>query len=201
MQSSLPAADDRQGLVELMVAGVDALWRSEEAWNAWPWPTARAAVHEGDRTLLFTFGHEDGVHIEVVPMTAHMFVGDPYGIELDDACTPEVETCDGVDQDCDGQGDNGLCCEIAPNSTSRLFRPSRDVATPPLQFLVSDVERADAYHLGVRVSEDRWLGKLAHMRRDANGSLPDILELERFDIRGAHEGRALVAAGGFNLLV
>lgn len=198
--STLPGDGNRQGRVEVLAAQRGALWRSDATWLEVPWPTARAAYFNAGRLLVFVFGYQDGPRVESVGLRPFRFPAAPYGIDEAAACTPEVVVCDGGDEDCDGQIDEGQCCNDPARASTRLFRPVPGAAGPVQQVLLTDVQRQDAYHLALRVAEDRWVGKLVFTTRGPAG-LPDIITLEGFDIRGAYEGRALVAAGGHNLLI
>ncbi|MCA9560065.1 MAG: hypothetical protein KC583_16070, partial [Myxococcales bacterium] len=194
--------DPNVGQLQLRVATVDGLWESDATWLSWPWQDARAVVPRGDTAYVVRF--DGGPRLETLSLTERDFGAEPvYRLDVDDQCPPSVERCDGVDQDCDGRADDGLCCT---QDDRRIDAPLQRPEGAPREFLITSVENGDAYRVAVRVAEDVWQLYVTAPRADPAMTRVDLLKEmglpdSQARIAGAYAGRAFVAAGGYNLLL
>lgn len=202
---------DRQLKAELNLASPSVLRQSVEAWATWPYPTARAVVARDDEALVLVFGTEDDPRIETVELQTRTEGNNAYGFDYDESCTPEAETCDGEDEDCNGVADNGLCCELESAYQSRGFSfvdlHELDEGTRPRQWLFSDSRSNGSFRMMLRVAEDRWVGIYEPLwrtqadNRSNDGELRDMRRIANSDIEGAYEGFGFHSIGGHDALI
>jgi hypothetical protein len=135
--------------LRLYLPGVDALWRSVDAFDTVPaeWSNVRAVVRRGETAALLEFGHPLDPQIRPLPVVQRVFDAEPYNLNppnsVPPGCLPTLEQCDNVDQDCDGQPVNGQCCELAQTRWEQVFTPPR----PIVGMSVADVPNRDTYFL------------------------------------------------------
>ena len=129
------------------------MWVSEEGWPEWPYESVRLVTRRDREAWVYLFDDTHAPRRIRVPLQVNSFVERaPFGLTVDLGCRPTVERCDGVDNNCDGVIDDGLCCETDRAPVEAYFVPS----APPQAFFVTDVEAADSSRYAVRVAEDRW---------------------------------------------
>lgn len=142
--------------LRLFLPGVDALWRSEQAFDVWPaeWSTVRAVVRRGETAALLEFGHPVDPVVRSIPVVQRVFDSEPYNLDppasVPPGCLPTLEQCDDVDQDCDGQTVNGQCCELTDTRWEQTVTPGR----PIVGVSVADVPNRDTYFLSFQHDDD-----------------------------------------------
>jgi hypothetical protein len=206
-------ADDDRGRKQLAFIGVDALYDSVEKWDAWPWEDARAILKLDDETALVARFTPEPVYERVPILARDWGLDPPYFIQVPD-CTPAVEVCDGVDQDCDGVPDNGLCCDRPHLGIDKPFTPRAavvagaepSVVEPPhgdLEMHVADVADRNGYRFALKVTADTW--RLYWARTFDNPDDPEEVHAhglgDRSLIYGPAEIIRLVSAGGLTAVV
>lgn len=131
-------------------------------------------------------------------------VGDPsYRIPNDLECIPVPEVCDNADQDCDGDVNDGLCCEGTTPQVEYFWLTQAAIATigegddARYEMVVGDVELNNAYRMMYRLAgTERWEGK--NFSLNQRQQAPDTLGIIMDD---AVDGRFVLAAGGVTGLV
>ncbi|MCB9530113.1 MAG: hypothetical protein H6701_17285 [Myxococcales bacterium] len=127
--------------------------------------------------------------------------------DADPNCVARAEVCNLADEDCDTLLNNGLCCNgVRPTVSYRWSvagnQPVAQVEDPDgtlrYEFLVADVENADAYRAVYRIAgTSRWEGK-TFLLQQAGEAGPRELGVT---FEGAVEGRMLLGAGGTHTLI
>ena len=150
----------------LTIAATDGLWDSRTRTDEPRWlPNARTAIRVGTDAHVLSFGSDDDPQVEtleLIPRINGREGIEVYDLDIPEACSPNIEQCNGEDEDCDGEPDNALCCD-SPNKT---FNPQTfDPRGMPSEILIADVEAANAYRFATRVG-DRWIGWATRLRDD-----------------------------------
>jgi len=119
--------------------------------------------------------------LEWVPMKARSLRSTATIFDRDPQCTPTPEACDGRDQDCDGQIDDGLCC--GGSGEMAVLTDTFRTEGPVEEFLMGDNEWGDAYMVAYRYrdqdGQSRWKALWIRYRWDqdnVNFRMPIALE-------------------------
>ena len=149
----LEGAQSNARQTELSLIGIDEWWSSDVAvpWSnmaegrssGWPYTRTRAlatryppadgcpaeqgCVADTLNAVVFSHGNR-GPQLAYIPLLERIDEEGLYGQPPAGQCAPSPETCDGVDNDCDGLIDDGLCCL---GETVAQFDFPEDVNRPP----------------------------------------------------------------------
>ncbi|MFN3197629.1 MAG: hypothetical protein ACE366_04265 [Bradymonadia bacterium] len=162
------------GRLELVIAGAQGLYRSQQSWESWPYPGVRgfflgsemvpdpiepALTTENFYAYGVRFGDRNDPDVVAIPMDEVEFEGETYGFLPNNNCdNPTPEVCDKVDNDCDGEIDNGLCCLVdpTPDATSPVDFWDLDLGGPMTEMILGDVLNRNAFDGVFRIGESLW---------------------------------------------
>lgn len=200
---------------QVSVIGPYETWDSLETWedlSSSPFGRVRGlaqralpgrASEAGAQWLVALDFRSDGLpRVRLLPLVRR----GAHSIEVDANCVARAEVCNLTDEDCDTLLNNGLCCMgVRPTVSYRWTLPGNQtvaqVETPEgmrYEFLVADVENADAYRAVYRIAgTSRWEGK-TFLLSQAGEAAPRELGVA---FEGAVEGRMLLGAGGTHTLI
>ena len=188
------ASEESDGLLRdrLLILDPLGLWVSEMGWSPWPHEGLRAVTRRGRQGWGYVFDETHAPRRIVVPLQVNTFnERTPFGLNVNLSCRASVERCDGIDNNCDGVIDNGLCCATGRAPFEAYFIPS----APPRAFFVTDVELADSSRYAIRVADDRWEIWAVYY----GSSTRNLYSLGV--IEGAHDAIGFTAAGDYAVLV
>ena len=183
--------------LELRFVGTDAMWYSAEPYEPERYPGVVAFTRVGETAYGIAFSDDTSPFAYRIPMRRFEFsdAANPFSFDVDEGCRPAVELCDRRDQDCDGRSDDGRCCGVARGQG--YDHVLVDLGGRPQQLIVSDRGVADtnSVHLAI-FNGTEWRGYAAVFE-----GRPTIRPWPRFEDVVLTEGKFLINAGGWNLLI
>ena len=145
-----------QQLGILNFSETEGLWRSIQPWEG-EVNTSFVGARVGQIAYIFTFSEDQEPTIHPLQLTPNIFAErNPYNL-IDRSSDPlcpraNIERCDGIDNDCDGVIDDGICCL----NIYGTMRVRIGMNGTPGQILLTDVASRDGLRVAIQTAPNHW---------------------------------------------